>query len=284
MSGEAPSRLRRRGEKRERRTRLPSVSSSRTCRLRISASSRKRVSSISLANWPAKSARPSACSPCASVTIFSLPSFSKADPPALAGILPWERIVLIDGQPIARSPRLDIRKGNAYLSVDRDPPLQSILCRDGDEITLALERAPNQQREVKLRAQPYSALEAARASARMMNANGRSLAYVHFWFIHSTGVLELMRELLDGPFSNAEGFGARSARPWRQWRGGRAVAGNVKRLGRPIVALTDRQSRSAKDALAYEFKQRRLATLVGEAHGGARLFLRVSRRLGTTPC
>src|SRR5205085_3025314 len=38
---------------------------------------------------------------------------------------------------------------------------------------------------------------------------------------------------------------------------------------RPIVALTDRQSRSAKDALAYEFKQRRLATLVGEQTAGA---------------
>ena len=39
--------------------------------------------------------------------------------------------------------------------------------------------------------------------------------------------------------------------------------------GRPIVALTDRQSRSARDALAYEFKQRKLATVVGERTAGA---------------
>jgi peptidase S41-like protein len=38
---------------------------------------------------------------------------------------------------------------------------------------------------------------------------------------------------------------------------------------RPIVALIDRQSRSAKDALAYEFKERHLATLVGEPTAGA---------------
>jgi carboxyl-terminal processing protease len=41
-----------------------------------------------------------------------------------------------------------------------------------------------------------------------------------------------------------------------------------KRTGRPVVALVDRQSRSGKDLLVYEFKQRGIR-IVGEASAGA---------------
>ncbi len=39
--------------------------------------------------------------------------------------------------------------------------------------------------------------------------------------------------------------------------------------GKPVVALIDGNSRSAKDILAYELKERQLATLVGERSAGA---------------
>jgi len=41
-----------------------------------------------------------------------------------------------------------------------------------------------------------------------------------------------------------------------------------KRTGKPVVALADRQSRSGKDLLVYEFKQRGIR-IVGEASAGA---------------
>jgi C-terminal processing protease CtpA/Prc len=46
------------------------------------------------------------------------------------------------------------------------------------------------------------------------------------------------------------------------------VEGYQKSTGRPVVALADRQSRSGKDVLIYEFKQRGVR-IVGEASAGA---------------
>ena len=190
-------------------------------------------------------------------------------PAAASDILPWERVVSVDGLPISKSPRLDWAQKDAFLAIDRNPPIHSILCQAEDEITVVLERTRGAQRSVKLRAQPYSALQAARESARLIEIDGRHLGYVHFWFIHSTGVTELLQELFAGEFSKADGLLLDL-----RGRGGNGVVVPdmlqiVSDWKKPIVALTDRQSRSAKDALAYEFKQRRLALLVGEQTAGA---------------
>ncbi|HEV2805532.1 MAG TPA: S41 family peptidase [Chthoniobacterales bacterium] len=190
-------------------------------------------------------------------------------PAADAGVQPWERVVAIDGAPVEKSSRLDWAQKDAYLSIERDPPIHSILCRAGDGVTVVLERRAGEQRTVKLTAQPYSALQAARKSVRLLELEGRRVGYVHFWFIHSTGVPELLRELLAGEFAGADGLVLDL-----RGRGGNGVVvpDILQILGdwkRPIVALTDRQSRSAKDALAYEFKERHLATLVGEKTAGA---------------
>ena len=190
-------------------------------------------------------------------------------PAALAEIHPWERVVSIDGVAVAESPRLDWAQKDAYLPIDRDPPLHSVLCRNDDEVVVLLEQRRGEQRTVRLKARPYSALEAARASARLIQIEGRAVGYVHFWFIHSTGVTEMLRELFAGEFANAEGL----ILDLRGRGGNGVVVPDILQLledwKRPIIALVDRQSRSAKDALAYEFKQRRLATLVGEKTAGA---------------
>lgn len=190
-------------------------------------------------------------------------------PAAEAGIQPWERVVSIDGTPPAQSARLDWPQKDAYLPVDRDPPIHSILGADHDEIALVLERVRGEQRTVKLKARPYSALQAARASARVIEVDGRHVGYVHFWFIHSSGVVEMLRELFAGAFAAADGL----ILDLRGRGGNGVVVPDILQVlsdwKRPIVALTDRQSRSAKDALAYEFKQRRLASVVGEPTAGA---------------
>lgn len=190
-------------------------------------------------------------------------------PAAMAGVTQGERVVSLDGAPVAESPRLDWAQKDAFLPVDRDPPIHSILCQSDEEITAVLERTPGQERTVKLKARPYSSWQAARTSARLLELEGRKVGYVHFWFIHSAGVPELLRELFAGEFSKAEGLLLDL-----RGRGGNGVAvPEILRVlsewGKPMVALTDRQSRSAKDALAYEFKERRLATLVGEQTAGA---------------
>ena len=190
-------------------------------------------------------------------------------PAALAGVRPWERIVSIDGAPISKSPRLDWPQKDAYLPIDRDPPIHSILGRTDDEISVVLEPARGEKRSIKIKARVYSALQAARASARVVEVDGRAAAYVHFWFIHSSGVTEMLRELFVREFAKADGL----ILDLRGRGGNGVVVPDILQLlsdwKRPIVALTDRQSRSAKDALAYEFKQRHLATLVGERTAGA---------------
>jgi carboxyl-terminal processing protease len=190
-------------------------------------------------------------------------------PAAQAGVRPWERVVSIDGTPAGESDRLDWAQKDAHLPIDRDPPIHSILGKDNDEIALVLERVRGEQRTVKLKARPYSALQAAQVSARLVEVDGRRVGYVHFWFIHSTGVVEMLRELFAGEFAKADGL----ILDLRGRGGNGVVVPDILQLlsnwKRPIVALIDRQSRSAKDALAYEFKQRRLATLVGEQTAGA---------------
>ena len=190
-------------------------------------------------------------------------------PAAEAGVLQWERVVSLDDRSPEQSGRVDYQQKDAHLSEDRDPPIHSLLCKADDEITVVLERTPGETRPVRLRARAYSALEAARASARVLEINGRRVGYLHLWFIHSAGVPELLRELFNGKFAGAEGLLLDL-----RGRGGNGFAvGDILQVlenwRRPIVALTDRQSRSAKDVLAYEFRKRKLATLVGEATAGA---------------
>lgn len=190
-------------------------------------------------------------------------------PAAVAGVQPWERIISIDETPIAQSPRLDWPQKDAHLPVDRDPPIYSILAQNHDEITVVLERTPGEKRMIKISARPYSALAAARTSARTIEIDGRPAGYVHFWFIHSTGVAEILRELFAGQFAGADGL----ILDLRGRGGNGVVVPDILQIlsdwKRPIVALADRQSRSAKDALAYEFRERHLATLVGEQTAGA---------------
>jgi carboxyl-terminal processing protease len=190
-------------------------------------------------------------------------------PAARADVQPWERVVAIDGVAVAGNSRLDWAQKDAYLPIDRDPPLHSVLCRNDNEVVLLLEQRLGEQRAVRLKARPYSALEAARASARLIQIDERTVGYVHFWLIHSTGVTELLRELFAGEFANADGL----ILDLRGRGGNGVVVPDILQIledwKRPIVALVDRQSRSAKDALAYEFKQRHLAILVGEKTAGA---------------
>lgn len=190
-------------------------------------------------------------------------------PAAEAGVDHWERVVSIDGEPIGQHARLGYAQKDAHLPVDRDPPIHSIMAKDGDEITVVLERKRGEQRAVRLKARPYSALQAARSSARRIEVDGRRVGYVRFWFIHSIGVVEMLRELFAGDFADADGL----ILDLRGRGGNGVVVPDILKVlsewRRPIVALTDRQSRSAKDALAYEFKQRHLARVVGEPTAGA---------------
>lgn len=193
-------------------------------------------------------------------------------PAIRSGLLQGDRVVTVDGVPLADSPRFDWRSDDAYIGDERDPAIHQLLASAGDRIELRVERRPGEFVNVGIGAEEYSAFDAARASVRLIRQDGRRFGYVHFWYVHISGVPELLRETFDNEFAQADAFVIDL-----RGRGGSAtevtrivalVREYMAKSGKPFVALVDRQSRSGKDILAYEFKEAGVR-LVGEASAGA---------------
>ncbi len=200
-------------------------------------------------------------------------SVLEGGPAQRAGLVAWDRIVSIDDSGVEQSARLDWRSDDAYIADDRDPAVHYLTAETGDTIRIRVERRRGKFLELTVPAENYSALAAARASVRLYKEGAYSFGYVHFWYVHMSGVPELLTEKLKGEFSNCDAVIIDLR--------GRGGAGNViskildvlrarnASARQPIVALVDRQSRSAKDVLAYELKKNGLAKLVGEPTAGA---------------
>jgi carboxyl-terminal processing protease len=194
-------------------------------------------------------------------------------PAQRAGLMAWDRIASIDGAQVKASPRLDWRSDDAYIPDDRDPAVHYLTANQGDRILLKVERHRGKTLDLTVPAEDYSAFAAARASAQIHKVGDRTVGYLHFWYVHMTGVPELLKEKLEGEFGSCDAIVLDL-----RGRGGNGViiskivdilrADNSSRH-RPIVALVDRQSRSAKDVLAYELKKNGVARLVGERTAGA---------------
>ena len=200
-------------------------------------------------------------------------SVLEGGPAERAGLVAWDRIVSIDDTPVEQSARLDWRSDDAHIPDDRDPAVHYLTATTGDQIRLKVERRRGKYLQLAVPAENYSAFMAARASARVYKEGGYSFGYIHFWYVHMSGVPELLAEKLNGEFSDCDGVIIDLR--------GRGGSGHVisklldllrARLAsgrQPLVALVDRQSRSAKDVLAYELKKSGLARLVGEPTAGA---------------
>lgn len=191
-------------------------------------------------------------------------------PGAKAGLLRGDEVLSIDDVAVTASDRLDWRSDDAYVP---DPPIRAVLCSDGDIVRLRIARRPGQTQVLEVHARPYSSYEAARAGARVIERDGKRIGYLHLWFIHLLGVPELLREHLTGAFADCDAFVL-------DLRGRGGSGGAVQNLldlfdgpgavwRRPVVGLINRLSRSAKDVIAYEFRNRGIGRLVGETTAGA---------------
>lgn len=193
-------------------------------------------------------------------------------PAVRSGLLTGDRILTVDGVPVASSPRLDWRSDDAYITDERDPAIRQLMAAAGDRVELRVERRAGEFANISIGAEEYASFDAARASARLVRTGGKTFGFVHFWFVHLAGVPELLQEKIQGEFKDADGLIIDL-----RGRGGSAtevsrivtiVREYIEKTKRPIVALVDRQSRSAKDILSYEFKQLGVR-LVGEPSAGA---------------
>ena len=194
-------------------------------------------------------------------------------PAARAGLLAGDRLVSVDGTPLEESTRLDWRTDDAYIGDERDPSVRYVLASAlTDRIALRVERRPGEFVNLTINAEEYTPFDAAENSVRLIRSGGSSIGYLHFWYVHIAGVPELIKRAVDGRLKDIDALVL-------DLRGRGGSAGEVQRIittleeymkktKKPVVALVDRQSRSGKDILTYEFKQRGIR-IVGEASAGA---------------
>jgi tricorn protease len=196
-----------------------------------------------------------------------------------AGIRAWDEIVAIDGVAPDKSGRLDFSTDDAYLTDDRDPPMHTLLADTLSSARFRVRSAPDSVRELDLLAEPYSAWEGSATSLRVIEHDGLRIGYLHLFYMYMQGgadwlsdrftnewanvdalVLDLRGRGGDGALANyiADVIGGSGGR-WRRYTG-------------PVVALQDRQTRSAKEILLDRIRSERLGRLVGEPSAGAVVF------------
>ncbi len=189
---------------------------------------------------------------------------------AKAGLRRGDRVIRVDGVPIAESERLDWRTDDAALP---DPPKHSLRCSRGDSVELVVEREPGRFGRLEIRAERDSAFRAATRSVREIERRGKKVGYVHFWYMHHHGLGKLLRGLIEDRFSDCDALvldlRGRGGSTWAVTSVLAVLDWAEREWGRPVVALIDRGTRSAKEILAYELRRQRLATLVGDRTPGA---------------
>jgi carboxyl-terminal processing protease len=197
---------------------------------------------------------------------------------------------VIEGTPAEKAGLL---AADEIISADGAPfePVRSFRDKVGKPVVLALRRAgaPRQLQVTPVDIEPNRMfLEGMRASARIFEANGRRIGYVHVWSyagyayqealegLLSTGVLAdvdaLIWDLRDG-WGGAvpeylDLFNLRAPTMQITDRSGSHEFRNVK-WRKPVAMLVNGGTRSGKEVLAYGFKKYRLGEVIGTRTEGA---------------
>jgi tricorn protease len=195
-------------------------------------------------------------------------------PAFVAGVRQGDEIATIDGVPPELSPHLDWREDDVSLLDGRYPPTYGMRLLSSKWLDLQVVRAPEDTVTVSVTPRFYSALDATRASIQLFTLDSVRLGYIHWWYMQSRGVVDEFAAALDGPFAGSDALVLDL-----RGRGGYEhtvqgilellTPGKQQRFKGPVVALIDRQTRSAKEELAYELRALGRGRLVGEPTAGA---------------
>ena len=187
-------------------------------------------------------------------------------PANLAGLKRGDRVSLINGHLPEDADEVDARTDDA---AHPDPPVHGLHASRESRLRLEIERRPGEFLGLAVAAGHYSAFEAAKASREVIEVEGHRIAHIHFWYIHISGLQRLLKQSLSREFADCDAL----VLDLRGRGGNGAVLDGLveilKRWDRPVVALINGHSRSAKEVLAYELKQSGTALLVGERTAGA---------------
>lgn len=198
---------------------------------------------------------------------FFVTAVWEGGPAERSGLRAGDRVLQIDGTPTANSARVDWRSDDAYLD---DAQRHDVLGEAGDAIALEVERWPGEVDRVRIAAQRYSALDAARASVHVLERDGLRFGYLHMWYMHYRGLPELLLGAIRREFAGCDGIVLDLRGRGGSAQAVRQVARVLERhWDRPLVALIDQETRSAKELLADAIRRRELGVLVGERTAGA---------------
>jgi carboxyl-terminal processing protease len=197
---------------------------------------------------------------------------------------------VIEGTPAEKAGLLT---GDEIISADGAPfePVRSFRDKVGKQVILTLRRAgASQQLPVTpVEIEPNRMfLEGLRASARIFQANGRRIGYVHVWSYAGYAYQEALERLLwEGLLKEADAliwdlrdgwggavpeyldlFNLRAPIMQVTNRSGGHEIENVK-WRKPVAMLVNGGTRSGKEVLAYGFKKYRLGEVIGTRTEGA---------------
>lgn len=201
---------------------------------------------------------------------FYVHNLLEGGPAEQAGLRRGDRVVSVDGVLTEDSPRLDWRTDDAFLA---DAPITVLMCEEGETLQLEIERTWGNMETVEVTAAEYSTWEAAKASAKVIEHEGTRLGYIHFWLIHLNGIPELLKNKLEGDFADCDalvldlrgrGGAAHVIQPMLE-----ILSGESSDWDKPVVALIDNESRSAKEVISFRLREENIARLVGERTAGA---------------
>ncbi|MBI4878479.1 MAG: hypothetical protein HY812_02305 [Planctomycetes bacterium] len=204
-------------------------------------------------------------------------------PGARAGLRVGDRIVEVDGIPVAQSRFL--------LDAGYDPglpgaPLFFLRAEAGGRLALTVQPHPDGDTRQRLLLEPASmnAVDAARNSVAVLEQDGVSIGTLHIWFC-SEGVTQVLRDALQGPLARCDalvldvrgrgGYAQVATQILDAFRGRQSFRQQLRGergaplWTKPVVLLADERSRSAKEILAYQFRAAGLGKLVGQRTEGA---------------
>jgi len=193
-----------------------------------------------------------------------------------------------------------LRVGDEIISADGSSfePVGSFRGKEGEAVALAIRRdanGPVTTIAVKpQRIKPDDAFESAmRDSARIIEANGRRIGYIHVWSYAGRSYQEILEAALsEGKLKDADALiwdlrdGWGGARPsflrifdphgptmiLSERNGDTEMVGF--RWRKPVVLLTNNGTRSGKEVLTYGFKKNGYGEVIGEPTAGALLAAR----------
>lgn len=189
-----------------------------------------------------------------------------------AGLQAGDRLLQASGKPFASAGSFRGKEGT---------PVQVEFKREGEGKTRTISIVPVKQNMLR------AYLDAMKASARIIEVGNKHIGYVHLWTmandefkdmldslmvnkLHDTDGLIL--DLRDGYGGHPFGYMDVFSRPdvaWEtQYSNGRKIVQHTG-YSRPMVALINEGTRSAKEFLAYQLKKSHRAKIVGTRTAGA---------------